>query len=353
MRVFSNCCIFLAGALCACTLTTWGKTTYVTESERRIPLSKNVDVVVIGGSSGAIAAAQKAAQSGASVFLAAPRTYLGDDIAGSLRLWLDKGDKPSSPLPNAIFTKTNSSCSFTYTASAPSGGRHEDSGAMLHDNLYMKVQQQSVEFAKDVTFSLKLEEEKEIVGVELMAFQRKRDFDIGTVTVSLSCDNRQWSDPVPLKIIAQDPATERISLSAPLKGRARFLKVEVPKEPGAKRMLLGELIVRQTMPEGGWIIVPTPLQVKQTLDKALLDAGVAYLTGSYVTDILRDAEGQPAGIVIANRSGRQAITAKVIIDATDRATAARLAGATFQPFPSGPRTFKRIIIAGAPLPHRT
>ena len=38
------------------------------------------DVVVVGGSTGAVAAAVEAARAGGSVFLAAGRPYLGDDV---------------------------------------------------------------------------------------------------------------------------------------------------------------------------------------------------------------------------------------------------------------------------------
>ena len=53
------------------------ETPMVLESGRDIPVVYEVDVVVIGGSTGAVAAAVQAAQSGATVFLAAPRPYLG------------------------------------------------------------------------------------------------------------------------------------------------------------------------------------------------------------------------------------------------------------------------------------
>jgi hypothetical protein len=79
-----------------------------------------------------------------------------------------------------------------------------------------------------------------------------------------------------------------------------------------------------------------------------LNGGVLYLTGSYVTDLLRDADGGPAGVAMANRSGRQAVVAKVIVDATERGTVARMAGARFQPYPAGPQRFTRVIIAGDP-----
>ena len=58
--------------------------------------------------------------------------------------------------------------------------------------------------------------------------------------------------------------------------------------------------------------------------------------------------GNPCGIVMANRAGRQAVVAKTIIDATDRAAVARLAGAKFRPYPAGVQTFRRVVIGGEP-----
>jgi hypothetical protein len=90
------------------------------------------------------------------------------------------------------------------------------------------------------------------------------------------------------------------------------------------------------------------MQVKQLLDDALLNAGVPFLYGCYPTELLCDARGGPAGIIMANRSGRQAVRARVIIDATPRATVARMAGVPFEPYPAGVQTFKRIVIGGTP-----
>jgi len=170
----------------------------------------DVDVVVVGGSSAGVAAAVTAAQSGATVFLAAPRPYLGEDLCSTYRLWLEPDEKPESALAKAIFA------------------------------------------------------EPESVGQQ-----------------------------------------------------------------------------RNTIP-------PTPMQVKRVLDDALLKAGVQFLYGCYATDVLHDENGALAGIVMANRSGRQAVKAKVIVDATTRANVARMAGARFDPYPMGPQTFKRIV-AGGPM----
>jgi len=170
----------------------------VNESARDIPVAYNVDVVVVGGTTGGVAAAVEAAQQGAKVFLAAQRPYLGADLCGTYRLWLEPGEKPTSLLDRKLFM--------------------------------------------------------------------------------------------------QSPAM--------------------------------------------------PMQVKRTLDEALLEAGVQFLFGCYATDVLRDDDGRIAGIVMANRSGRQAVRAKVVIDATPRASVARMAGATFEPYSVGKHSFKRIVVGG-------
>ena len=170
----------------------------VNESARDIPAAYNVDVVIVGGTSGGVAAAVEAAQRGAKVFLAAQRPYLGADICGTYRLWLEPGEEPTSPLARKLF--------------------------------------------------------------------------------------------------AQSPAT--------------------------------------------------PMHVKRTLDEVLLGAEVQFLYGCYATDVLRDGDGKVAGIVMANRSGRQAVRAKIVIDATPRASVARMAGATFEPYSGGKQTFKRIVVGG-------
>ncbi len=172
---------------------------HIVEPPKDIPVACDADVVVVGGSTGAVAAACEAAGQGADVFLIAPRPYLGTDMCSTLRLWLEPGEQPESQLATACFGK-------------------------------------------------------------------------GRVT--------------------------------------------------------------------------TPLTVKAAMDRALLRAGVRYLTGCYVTDVLRDEDGRIAGIVMANRSGRQAVRAKVVIDATQRANVARLATAAFRPFRPGPQTFTRIVAGG-------
>jgi hypothetical protein len=74
---------------------------------RKIPVIAEVDVLVIGGSSGAVAAASEAKQQGASVFLVTALPYPGDDIAGCLNLWPDNSVKSGNPLFRSLSSKGN------------------------------------------------------------------------------------------------------------------------------------------------------------------------------------------------------------------------------------------------------
>ncbi len=317
----------------------------VVESERRIPLYREVDVVVVGGGCAALAAAQAAAQAGVAVFLAAPRQYLGDDIAGTLRLWLDEGEVPATPLAKEIYLRNATALAFTYKADKPSQGQHIDKNGMLSDGQYEDVQRQSVEYGEDVAVTADLGLRRRVELVEMVAFQRQGDFDVGSMHMSVSSDGKSWTPGIPLKNVP-GPQPGTLIYRAELKRDVRYVKVAVKKREGTRRILLGELIVSAPPDAAAEVVVPTPLRVKQAFDRALIDGGVDFLTASYATDLLRDAEGNPAGVVIANRSGRQAVVGKVIIDATERAAVARMAGARFQPWPAGAQSFTRIVIAG-------
>jgi hypothetical protein len=88
------------------------------------------------------------------------------------------------------------------------------------------------------------------------------------------------------------------------------------------------------------------MRVKRVFDQALLDAGIQFLFGSYATELLTDSAGNPAGIVIANATGRQAIRAKVVVDATPRAWLTRLARARFRYATSRDLLCERVVVGG-------
>ncbi|MBS3761776.1 MAG: FAD-dependent oxidoreductase, partial [Planctomycetes bacterium] len=83
-----------------------GKRPRVVASNRSFPMERTVDVAVAGGSIRAVAAALEAAENGASVFLAAPRLFLGEETCGTLRLWKEKAEITPGPLVEKIFDES-------------------------------------------------------------------------------------------------------------------------------------------------------------------------------------------------------------------------------------------------------
>lgn len=337
----------------------------VVESARKIPVAYEVDIVVVGGSTAAVAAAVAAADTGAKVFLAAPRAYLGDDTAGTLRLWLEPGQVPVSALAKKLFTERREAIPLSaleaklpikYEADKPSAGGHKDKTppSILTDGLWGSAASESVQYSGDVNITVELQSEAAPTKAYVMVYHRK-DFLVHSVTFYASSDKKSWRQVAVVKNDApaqeSDYNSSALMLSALVEGKPKYLRFLVRNSPGSGRVLVGEIAVVGPAPPGQaaprpHMAVVRPLHIKRTLDQALLSAGVEYLYGCYATDVLRDRAGQPAGIAMANRAGRQAVVAKVIVDATDRAWVARMAGARFRPFPSGPQTFKRVVVGG-------
>ena len=92
--------------------------------------------------------------------------------------------------------------------------------------------------------------------------------------------------------------------------------------------------------------VVTPLEVKRALDHALLDRNVQFLTGAFPAEVLVTEDGGPGGFTIVSRSGRQAIRAKVIIDATPDAILARQCTTEFEPFTPDPKQCRLTVVGG-------
>jgi len=334
----------------------------VNESARELPVLYDVDIVVVGGTSGGVAAAVEAARQGASVFLAAPRPYLGEDLCGTYRLWLEPGEEPATPLAKKLFAERKlepqigKGISFTYEADKPSTGVHKDTQppGMLADGLWQSASRESVQYDGDVTIIADLGEEHSLEKVHLMVYQRAMDFEVEDATIFVSNDKEQWKK---VAVVGNDKLYQgsfenpAFPLSATFKESVRYVKLFVKKTKRVERILLGEIIVEeektaQDADSPSDIAMVTPMQIKRTLDEALLESGVKFLFGCYGTGVLHDAEGNLAGIVMTNRTGRQAVKAKVIIDATPRASIARIAGAKFSPYPSGLQPFSRIVIGG-------
>jgi flavin-dependent dehydrogenase len=344
---------------------TAGEARPLRESPRELPIAYDVDVVVVGGTTGAVAAAVAASDAGARVFLAAPRPYLGDDMIATLRLWDTAAEQAPTPLARQILHDAQEArhhshpdrLAIRYKADRPSASKHPDTDppSKLTDGNWGDPTRDSVQFNNDVQISLDLEEVTPIRQVRVMTHYRDAEnpevaYKIDRIQIHSSGDGRAWHVECDVLPEASDRS---FVLAIPLEVEARHLRLDFFKTVDAGRLLISEIEVvgEAQTPRSEALDEPRfirPMHLKKTLDDALLKAQVRFLYGCYVTDVLRDTNGAPCGIVMANRAGRQAVLAKTIIDATQQATVARLAGATLRSRSTGPRTVKRIVIGGQP-----
>jgi len=326
------------------------------ESERRLPVAYSVDVVVVGGSTHAVAAAAAAARQGATVFLAAPRPYLGEDLCATLRLSLPPGQAPVTELGRRIFASRPEGlpiegASFTYETDRPAAPKHPDTQppSVLADGQRTQASAHSVQYDGSVTITADLGSVRSLRQVRLFAFEKPNDYGVAAVHVQAGADKAACRPigKTERRVVRKETTPwSLIEMAVPTPCRARCVKLRVEQPGNCRRLLLSELVIEA---DGGDAAAPdtpetTPHRIKSTLDDELLQAGVRYLHGCYATDVLVDEAGKPSGIVMANRAGRQAVAAGVIIDATERAVVARMAGAHAQEWPGGALEFERVVL---------
>lgn len=324
----------------------------ISVSARDIPVAYQTDVLVIGGTGGGVAAAVAAARQGAKVLLIANRTYLGDDICGTYRLWLEDGEQPALPLAREVYNSPSSArgnnVAFTYVSDLPSDARHSDTeppSKLLSEIADPKA---AVQYNADVTLTLDMGKPCRISGITATVFSQPRQYGVKDIAVLSSDDGKQWTaqgsiqnDPLP------ESKGQSIPLHLQLNETARYLKLQFYKPEGIKRILLGHIAVQAA--ESTDCSFVTPMHIKRTLEQALLKANVEFLFSCYPSEVLFDEQQKPAGLIMANRNGRQAILTKTIIDATPRAVVARMAGVPFKPYPAGKQVFRRVVVGGPPV----
>ncbi|MFA6562999.1 MAG: FAD-dependent oxidoreductase [Verrucomicrobiia bacterium] len=320
-------------------------------ANRSLPVVYDVDIVIAGGGCGAAAAAVAAARAGAKVFLLAPRNYLGEDVAGSMQLWLEPGEVPATELARAMFSDpadlANAGFPYTYKTDQPANKKHPDTAPPSHlcgRHEVVDAQHDSVQYDADVTITAVLNEPQFVRAAELKAFNRSRDFQVKDAQVDISADGKKWRK---LGTFVCENFGGKGTVLIPINERISHARVLVRRAASAKRLLLGSLTFLPPEPPPGTAksSVVRPMHVKTTLENALRTAKVEFLFGCYPSELLTDAAGRPAGLVMVNRMGRQAVRAKVVIDATEQGVVARMAGVKFSEFKSGRETLQWVTIA--------
>ncbi len=94
--------------------------------------------------------------------------------------------------------------------------------------------------------------------------------------------------------------------------------------------LIAATLKKQGTPEAAGEIPLWMDAFKVTLENLLLNAGVELIFAAMPTEAIV-IDGSVCGVVIANKSGRQALLGRALLDATGSAVVARIAGAEFEP----------------------
>ena len=331
----------------------WGVTPVI-QSGRTVPVIRDADVVVVGGGSAAVAAALAAKTNGASVFLVAPRNYLGDDLAGTRELWPAPVDEYfTQPLAQRLLALK---VPFTYASSVTPDAAHPDSSnTRLTDGLKFSATTGSVQYNTNALITLTFPGTGTATRVDVYYYYRSGSggFNTTVAGVESSMDSNTWSAVANTVTVEQinftaDPTyAARVTLTGGV--RAKYLRVTCNRGSGMTRQLLDEITVQTSFddPLPGASTSTTPLMLKRGLELALEEAGIPFLGGSPVCDVLKDADGRAAGVVLANRKGRQAVTARAVIDATENAWPSQRAGGVKTAFTPGAYAFSRIVIADA------
>jgi len=318
----------------------------VRESARDIPVVADVDVFVAGGTAAGVMAAAAAKDAGASVYLAGAHGYLGEDLAATLELGLDGSAAPQSDLARKLWRPSSGLAPFTYRATREPGGPwtyENDFGAKLAESSDPRTARDTMRHTADTSVLCSLVRTDEVARIEAVCFDR-RDLtppadqsQDAAARASAAKGGRGRTASVTATVLDGDLAgrtfrlgkagtiwvdgdyksgkAKAVVFSAEARGSFRKVRLDFEKDPAATCQFVSRIRFPLADPGAGRE-APTPLKAKRLLDAELVSRGIGFITSSPVSDLLVDARGEVAGAVIANRSGRQAVRAKVVVDAT-------------------------------------
>lgn len=311
----------------------------------RVP--DEVDVLVVGGTAKGVAAAVAARAAGAArVYLVTPYTYLGEDLAGTLELNLPGGRAPTVPLAKELWAGCADLAAYDYWPARDTDGirwiYRNDWWERLSEPGRPPSPADAVLYADDISYRCVLRRPEKIARIEVLVLETgtlategaeangaEATPETGKIaaTAGVRCTFRGGPrDGTAVELTRRGPVFEvpgdyyrgravAVSFAADVDDEVREVSLVVRKEAGRRHQLVSRIWFHLADPES-LSAPPTPLKAKRTLDRALLRAGVGFLTGSPVRTVLRDREGRPTGVEIVNRSGRRAIRAGCVVDAT-------------------------------------
>jgi len=303
------------------------------EGAREIPVLADVDVLVVGGTFAAVSAAVAAKDAGASVFLAAPRRNLAEEIVLARRLTRPADDEPLEGEAFASLAFVQEAAPLVYSADAmPNASKPDPDGTKLTDGARSSAATESVQYdAASVTWTLAVSGDVSIEDLALYYYFRPPggDFDVAGISVEASANGVDFTAASGTLRAAEEEAgliygdtCRSFTFVFAEPSSARHFRITATRAEGAKRMLVGEICAHTGVMKSRPL---APLVYEKALDASIAAAGVTFLGGLEACGVVRTQEGRVAGVVFADKSGRQVVRAKCVVDATEKGVVARRA----------------------------
>lgn len=315
----------------------------------------SVDTLVLGGTKKGVETAEAAAKAGESVFLATSFPYLGEDLAGTLEMW-DERWPSSSDLAD-----------FDYWPSRRTDGirwiYHNDAWERLSEPGRPPSPADAVWYDNDISYRCKLRKPSKISRIEVIVFRthfvategseavdannscKKAAVETSGVTAEIAGETIQLRNAGKSFEVPGDyyrGTADAISFVADVNRELSEVSLTLHRAPTADHQLVCRIWFHLSDTASA-ISFPSPLSVKRTFDRRLLDAGVKYLTSAPVRRMTDERT-----VELATRSGRMTVTAKRVVDAT-RLGAFRSSRDASWPSGEGV-TFSRVVIASGEPP---
>ena len=337
-----------------------------------------VDVLVVGGTTKGVEAAVAARESGKSVYLVTPYAYLGEDLAGTLELGFGGAKGPVTPLEKRLWSSRGGLAAYDYFPDRPTDGLRwiykNDEWARLSEPNPPPTSADVVLYLGDVTYRCVLRKPAKVSKVAVLTMEA----DTYSIRDIVSRDNqaklaktkpgnrRAATQAVELRFLSEPrkgetvvfanrgpqgtlpgcfvyPTGRKVLFEAEVGDELSEVEITLRQDPSAHHQLVSRIWFHLAE-QAESVAPPTPLQVKRTCDRELTERGIGFMTSCPVRRVVPGKPGEKAYVEVVNRSGRHALRAGEVVDATPYGMLGRV------PSVGPAETFSRIVIADRSAP---
>ena len=339
------------------------------ERAAKVLPTMETEVLVVGGTVKGVKRAIAERKRGKRVYLLTPFAYLGEDMAGTLELGFGQPPAADDELLQQCWRGETDQAPYDYWAEPamskfPIWIFRNDHLERFSEPSVPPSASDVVLYDDDAKIRCVLRKPSKISEAEVLVavceeYQRsengviKSRSDTGKVIGVITEGERKGEEVVferkgevfELAGNHNGGNAKAVSYVAKIGSELKEINIVISKAPDAQTHMLSRIWFHL---EGAERVfgVPSPLKVKRTLDRALVDAGVEFITSTAVTALIHDQKGKLVGVRAANRNGETEYRAVEVIDATRYGTLEAMARGGFAV--GEEETFSRIVIADIP-----